>query len=53
MQKSLINILGNEIYETLLIDHNVKLKSISPKSSNTIIQSYETSKASKANRTSL
>jgi len=49
MQKSLINRLWNEIFENLFIDHNVKLKSISPKLSNTIIPAYETSKASKAN----
>jgi len=30
IQKSLTNRLGNEIFENLLIDHNVKLESISP-----------------------
>ena len=29
--------IRNEIFENLLIDHNVKLESISPKSSNTVI----------------
>jgi len=29
MQKSLINRLANEIFKKLLIDHNVKLESIS------------------------
>jgi len=53
MQKSLINRLGDEICENLLIDYNVKLKSISSKWSNTVIQLYEISKGSKVDRTSL